>query len=222
MLVQPVILSGGAGSRLWPLSREHFPKQLLALVDDQTLIQATVNRLRGLDASHANIKVQPPLVVCNDQHRFLVAEQLRAIGQPSLKIVLEPEGKNTAPALTLAALAVQQLHPGQDPVLLVMPADHVILNIQAFQGAVAEGARLAAQDEIVTFGIVPDAPVTGYGYIKRHQTHVQNSQAYRLDRFVEKPALEQAKAYLQSGDYYWNSGIFMLRAGLWLEQRPHF
>lgn len=211
MGLQPVILSGGAGSRLWPLSRQHFPKQLLSLVDEnQTLIQATAARLKGLQG------VKPTLVVCNDQHRFLVAEQLRAAGRPCAKIILESQGKNTAPALTLAALSALEGETN-DPVLLVMPADHVIDDVRAFQQAVALGESLAALGHIITFGIVPTGPVTGYGYIKRQsQLPEADGGAYTIERFIEKPDLPDAKAFVQDGAYYWNSGIFMMRPSVWL------
>jgi len=159
VLVQPVVLSGGSGTRLWPLSREKYPKQLLSLVGDDSLLQATVRRVQG---THG-VELAPPMVVCNEEYRFVIAEQLRLVGQ-SGTVVLEPCGRNTAPALTIAALASQKNQA--DPVLLVMPADHVITDVAAFQQVVSLGAALAEAGAVVTFGITPDAPETGYGYIQ--------------------------------------------------------
>lgn len=210
MLLQPVILSGGSGTRLWPLSRGAYPKQFLPLVGETTLLQATAGRLEGLQAAD----VQPAIVVCNEAHRFLIAEQLLESGRRPGKILLEPVGRNTAPALGLAALAAR--HGGQDPILIAMPADHVIADTEAFESAVEVGLTQAAQDAVVTFGIVPRSPETGFGYIRKGKP-LPNSQAFDLDAFVEKPDRSTAGRYLASGDYLWNSGIFMLRAGLWLE-----
>jgi mannose-1-phosphate guanylyltransferase/mannose-6-phosphate isomerase len=208
MLIQPVILSGGSGTRLWPLSREKYPKQLLPLIGEDSLLQATVRRVEGI----AGIELAAPMVVCNEEYRFVIAEQLRVMGKPGT-VVLEPKGRNTAPALTIAALAASQ--KGADPVLLVMPADHVILDKGAFQQVVRQGAALAVAGAMVTFGITPDAPETGYGYI---QTGVafQSDGALRIARFVEKPDLQTAQAYLAEGNYLWNSGLFMVRASVWL------
>lgn len=208
--IVPVILSGGSGTRLWPLSREHYPKQLLALVGEETLLQQTAVRLDGM----ANVAA--PLVVCNEEHRFLVAEQLRQCGRTARTILLEPFGRNTAPALTLAALTL--LENGHDPVLLVMPADHVIRNRTLFQRAVAEGARLATEGRLVTFGIVPTQPETGYGYIRKGKRVTAGASAHDVDAFVEKPDATRAAEYLASGQYLWNSGIFMMRAGAWLTE----
>jgi mannose-1-phosphate guanylyltransferase/mannose-6-phosphate isomerase len=159
MQIQPVILSGGSGTRLWPLSREKYPKQLLPLIGADTLLQATVRRVNGIES----LTLAPPMVVCNEEYRFVIAEQLRLINQPGT-VVLEPTGRNTAPALTLAALA--SVRDGKDPILLVMPADHVILDTAAFQAVVRQGAALAQDGAVVTFGITADAPETGYGYIQ--------------------------------------------------------
>ena len=159
MLIQPVILSGGSGTRLWPLSREKYPKQLLPLIGEDSLLQATVRRVEGI----AGVELAAPMVVCNEEYRFVIAEQLRVMGKPGI-VVLEPKGRNTAPALTIAAQAASQ--NGADPVLLVMPADHVILDKAAFQQVVRQGAALADGGAMVTFGITPDAPETGYGYIQ--------------------------------------------------------
>jgi mannose-1-phosphate guanylyltransferase/mannose-6-phosphate isomerase len=215
MLIQPVVLSGGSGTRLWPLSREKYPKQLLPLIGEDSLLQATVRRVEGI----AGVELAPPMVVCGEEYRFVIAEQLRLLGQPGT-IVLEPTGRNTAPALTLAALAA--IKNGADPILLVMPADHVITDIAAFQSVVSQGSILAAEGTIVTFGITPDAPETGYGYIqsgaafagKAEQT--KPSSATLIARFVEKPDAATAQAYLDAGSYLWNSGLFMLRASVWL------
>ena len=207
-MIQPVVLSGGSGTRLWPLSREHYPKQLLPLVSDDTMLQETVSRLEGIKALFA------PLVVCNEDHRFLVAEQLRAIDKAADKIILEPVGRNTAPALTLAALA---LADQPETVMLVMPADHVIQDVGAFQAAVNKGAQLAQQGYLVTFGIVPDSAETGYGYIQRSDV-IEGHEALKIKSFVEKPDGATAEAYLASGDYYWNSGMFMMTAAVWIEE----
>jgi len=227
MLLQPVILSGGSGTRLWPLSREAYPKQFLPLTSEHTMLQETVRRLDGLDQEHPRhaIGLLEPLVVCNEAHRFLVAEQFRVLGRRPGAIILEPKGRNTAPALTVAALAA--LRGGLDPVLLVMPADHMIRNEPAFRAAVADGVTLADQGAVVTFGIVPSKPEVGYGYIRQGEPYVGEARgegpleglaghAYRLSAFVEKPDLETAQGYLADGRYLWNSGIFVLRASLWL------
>ncbi|MBI5611888.1 MAG: mannose-1-phosphate guanylyltransferase/mannose-6-phosphate isomerase [Gammaproteobacteria bacterium] len=208
--IQPVVLSGGSGSRLWPLSREQYPKQLLALVSDRTLLQETVRRLDALTGAAA------PVVVCNEAHRFMVAEQLRQLGGSPAHIILEPDGRNTAPALTLAALTLQGL--GQDPVMLVMPADHVIQDNAVFLQVVRLGAELAEQGRLVTFGIVPDVAETGYGYIKKGAALGAGLDAWQVAAFVEKPDTATAGQYLQSGQYLWNSGIFMMRPSVWLEE----
>jgi mannose-1-phosphate guanylyltransferase/mannose-6-phosphate isomerase len=209
MMIQPVVLSGGSGTRLWPLSREKYPKQLLSLVGEDSLLQATVRRADGI-AESASMALASPMVVCNEEYRFVIAEQLRLMGRPGT-IVLEPMGRNTAPALTLAALAATKNEA--DTVLLVMPADHVMLDTEAFQSAVRQGAALAAQGAVVTFGITPDAPETGYGYIQAGEPYLE---ARRIARFVEKPDLATAQTYLDAGSYLWNSGIFMMRASSWL------
>jgi mannose-1-phosphate guanylyltransferase / mannose-6-phosphate isomerase len=208
MLV-PVILSGGAGTRLWPLSRELYPKQLLPLMGERTMLQDTALRLQGLDAA-------PPVVVCNDAHRFLVAEQLRLIGVKPRAIVLEPLGRNTAPAIALAALAALKTAPeGEDPVLLVLPADHVIRDITAFQTAAVTAQAAAEQGKLVTFGVVPRSPETGYGYIRRGESL---GLVQRIAQFVEKPTLTRAQQFIASGDHYWNSGMFVFRARRYLEE----
>ena len=215
ILVQPVVLSGGSGTRLWPLSREKYPKQLLSLVGEDSLLQATVRRVVGTPG----VTLAAPMVVCNEEYRFVIAEQLRLLGE-SGTVVLEPCGRNTAPALTLAALAA--IKGEADPVLLVMPADHVITHVEAFQTVVSQGAALAAAGAVVTFGITPDAPETGYGYIQTGAAFGGDASinactnACTIARFVEKPDLATAQTYLDAGNYLWNSGLFMLRASVWL------
>lgn len=208
--VVPVILSGGSGSRLWPLSREHYPKQLLALAGERTMLQQTALRLEGLPG------IGSPVLVCNDEHRFLVAEQLREIGKAPANIILEPVGRNTAPALTLAAVMLVKVDP--QAIMLVMPADHVIPEVKVFQSAVAEAARAADEGYLATFGIVPTKPETGYGYIRQGQVISGHISLHRVAAFVEKPDANTAAGYLSSGEYLWNSGMFVLRASVWLEE----
>ncbi len=220
MQLLPVILSGGSGTRLWPLSREAYPKQFLSLGGSNTMLQATIRRLAGLaeEHPHCELEVLDPLVVCNEEHRFLVAEQLRELGQLHSGIVLEPEGRNTAPALTLAALRTG-IGYVNDPLLLVMPADHLIGNEKVFRSVLAKGCELAAEGRVVTFGIVPTRPETGYGYLRKGATIAdpEDGIAYLLDSFTEKPNAETAQQYLADGAYLWNSGIFLMRASRWLE-----
>ncbi len=204
----PVILSGGAGTRLWPLSRELYPKQLLALLGPRTMLQQTALRVSGLDCA-------APVVVCNEAHRFLVAEQLRALKLTPRAIVLEPFGRNTAPAIALAALAAMRDSGDLDPLLLVLPADHVIRDTAVFQRTVRSALPAAEEGQLVTFGIVPAAPETGYGYIQRGESQ---GAAYSIVRFVEKPDLTRAQQFLKAGDYYWNSGMFLFRAGRYLAE----
>ena len=219
MDIQPIILSGGSGSRLWPLSREHYPKQLLPLIGELSLLQETLNRLDGFNKAEQResaADLRPPLIVCNEQHRFLVAEQARQIGKTPEKIILEPFGRNTAPALTLAALSV--IEENNDVILLVMPADHVIQDSIKFHHAISTATKLAEEGNIVTFGIKPTGPETGYGYIKVAQTtdHFSPQENYFIESFVEKPNLEQAVQYVSSGNYLWNSGMFIMQASTWL------
>lgn len=205
MKIKPVILSGGSGTRLWPLSRQLFPKQLLPLVNQHTMLQDTILRVKELPDVSPDV-----LVVCNEEHRFMVAEQLRSLAVPADTIILEPEGKNTAPALTLAALASRD----KDCVMLVMPADHVIQDIPEFHQAIHQAAALAEQGYVVTFGIVPERAETGYGYIEQGES--LGEHGYRVARFVEKPDRDTAQAYLDAGSYLWNSGMFMLTPQTWL------
>ena len=209
LTLQPVLLSGGSGTRLWPLSREAYPKQFLPLVGDDTMLQATWRRVAPL-ASAA------PIVVANEEHRFLVAEQLRQIGAPVPAIVLEPVGRNTAPAI--AAAALQALSGGGDALLLVLPSDHVVRDAQAFRIAVLSASAAAEAGALVTFGIVPDAPETGFGYL-----HAEAGEGLRkVSRFVEKPDAATAQSYLDAGGYYWNSGMFLFRASRYLEELRRF
>ena len=209
----PVILSGGAGTRLWPLSRELHPKQLLSLIGERTMLQETVLRLEGTEAA-------PPIVVCNEAHRFLVAEQLRQLDIEPRAIVLEPFGRNTAPAIALAAhAALAKNGRSEDPLLLVLPADHVIRKVAAFQTAVRTALPAAEKGRFVTFGIVPRSPETGYGYIRRG---APEGTAHRIAEFVEKPDLQRAQGFVASGKHYWNSGMFLFKARGYLEELERF
>ncbi|MFS7380952.1 mannose-1-phosphate guanylyltransferase/mannose-6-phosphate isomerase [Rahnella inusitata] len=209
-MILPVIMAGGTGSRLWPMSRELYPKQFLRLYGEQSMLQETVTRLKGLEASE-------PLVICNEEHRFLVAEQLRQINQLSNNIILEPVGRNTAPAITLAALSA--IDENYDPLLLVLAADHVIEDTDAFHQAVQNAIPFAEQGKLVTFGIVPAGPETGYGYIQRGgEFSGYSGPVFRVQRFVEKPDLPTALQYLETGEYYWNSGMFLFRAKRFLQE----
>ncbi|WP_270792894.1 mannose-1-phosphate guanylyltransferase/mannose-6-phosphate isomerase [Aeromonas sp. QDB21] len=212
-MLTPVIMAGGSGSRLWPLSRELYPKQFLKLDGDVTMMQATVNRLQGLASAQ-------PMVICNEEHRFLVAEQLRQLGKLAHNIVLEPAGRNTAPAIALAALTAQQTaNEGEDPLLLVLAADHVIRDEAAFTASVHQAIPHAEAGKLVAFGIVPTHAETGYGYICRG-TEYQG--AFSVAHFVEKPDAKTAECYLQSGEYYWNSGMFLFRASRFLAELKTF
>lgn len=205
--IYPVILSGGVGSRLWPLSRSLSPKQSLRLAGEQSLIQQTALRTNGPQFAK-------PLIICHTTHRFLVAQQMRAVGVEPRDILLEPVGRNTAPAAAVAALAIAERDPGG--VLLVMPADHVIGNGEALHAAVDIARGLAKSGHLVTFGIHPTGPETGYGYIQRGAA--LGPEAFKVARFVEKPAAETAQRYVETGDYYWNSGIFAFRATAYLAE----
>ncbi len=208
MKLQPVILCGGSGSRLWPLSRAKFPKQLLPLTGDRSLLQETCTRLTCLDP-----QAEVPMVICNEAHRFLVGRQIEALGiQP--RLVLEPQGRNTAPAAAVAALLIDTAARA-DTLLLILPADHVIRDPDALAAAVAIAVPAALDGRLVTFGIVPTAPETGYGYIR---AVAGDAAIHAVDRFVEKPDLETARRYVQSGAYYWNSGMFLFSAAAYLEE----
>lgn len=208
----PVLLSGGVGSRLWPLSRESFPKQFQDLTSDLSMLQETAARVDGLS------DVAPPLVVCNEEHRFLVAEQFRNEKRSAGAIILEPEGKNTAPAVALAALRAVQSDAAA--ILLVLPADHVIRQVEAFCEAVEQGLPFAQGGQLVTFGIVPTSAETGYGYLKRGEELAPN--AFTLAQFVEKPDFATAEGYLDSGEYCWNSGMFLFSAQAYLDELGKF
>ncbi|WP_442682399.1 mannose-1-phosphate guanylyltransferase/mannose-6-phosphate isomerase [Stenotrophomonas sp. JC08] len=203
--ILPVILSGGSGTRLWPLSREAYPKQFLQLVGNNTMLQATWLRV-------ADVAAQAPIVVANESHRFVAAEQLQQAGTDPTAILLEPVGRNTAPAIGAAALEARRY--GEDPLLLVLPSDHLINDIGRFHQAIAQAAAIADAGKLVTFGIQPTAPETGYGYIKA----VPGDGPRAIERFVEKPDLETAQAYVASGEYYWNSGMFLFRASRYLQE----
>lgn len=236
-MIIPVIMSGGSGSRLWPQSRSLYPKQFLPLVNEQTMLQETVSRLDGLDS------VSAPLVIANEEHRFLVAEQFRQMGRQASAIILEPVGRNTAPAVALAAFKAQASQPTthNDPLLLVLAADHVIKDVKAFHQAIEAALPAACEGKLVTFGIVPTHPETGYGYIKageqligrgeeglagkpvKPKTHNSSlTTIYSVEQFVEKPDLETAQGYLACGNYYWNSGMFLFKASRYLEELHKF
>lgn len=208
--MKPVILAGGTGSRLWPKSRAALPKQFLSLTSEQSMLQETLSRLNGTGA-------QKPVLICNEAHRFLVAEQLRQLGTEHGGIMLEPVGRNTAPAIALAALHATK--EGQDPVLLVLAADHLIKQLPEFHDAIEKAQALAEAGNLVTFGIVPNEPHTGYGYI---QSGDELDGGFTVKEFVEKPDMETAKTYVDSGKYFWNSGMFMFKASRYLEELGKF
>ncbi|QEM90878.1 mannose-1-phosphate guanylyltransferase/mannose-6-phosphate isomerase [Kosakonia radicincitans] len=213
-MLLPVVMAGGTGSRLWPLSRELQPKQFLSFHQGGSMLQNTIIRLDGL-------AVAAPLVICNEEHRFLVAEQLRQLNKLADNIILEPVGRNTAPAITLAAL--HAIAGGEDPILLVLAADHLIADSDAFRSVVNHAIPFAQHDKLVTFGIVPKQPETGYGYIQRGDVQQSDgSSAWKIKRFVEKPDRETAEKYLESGEYLWNSGMFMFRASVYLNEVSKF
>ena len=207
----PIIMAGGSGSRLWPLSRSLYPKQFLALTSESTMLQETITRLN-------KIPHRPPYLICNEEHRFIVAEQLRLLNLKHGGIFLEPVGRNTAPAITLAALQAERFE--DDPLLLVLAADHVIKDEEAFIVAVEKAIPLAEEGKLVTFGIVPSYPETGYGYIKQGLEIAEG--AFSVDSFVEKPDLKTAAEYLESGKYYWNSGMFLFKASKFLSEIKKF
>ena len=215
MMLVPVVLSGGFGKRLWPLSDQAHPKQLLALVTQHSLLQDTVLRLSGLDKGACGA----PIVVCNRAHGPLIHEQLAAIDRTASLVVYEPEGRNTAPAAAVAALLTEQLYPAENPALLVLPADHAIQRVEAFAKAVAVARDAAEQGCLVTFGVLPDRPETEYGYIRRGP---RAGDYYLVDRFVEKPDAEHAQDYVASGEYFWNSGMFLFKAAAYLAELESF
>ena len=206
--ILPVILAGGSGTRLWPASRAMYPKQLLPMVGENTMLQDTVSRLDGVD-----LDIGEPMIICNEAHRFLVAEQLRAAEQPAT-VVLEPAGRNTAPAAALAALLALD-RDAEPPLLLVMPADHVVENVAAFAEAIRIGADAAAEGALVCFGIVPTFPATGYGYI---EADARPGEAAAVASFVEKPDKKTAVTLLETNRHFWNAGIFLMRADAWLDE----
>jgi len=213
-MIIPVILAGGSGTRLWPLSRQLYPKQLIDIYNENTMLQNTILRLEGLE------NIGSPIVVCNEEHRFMTAEQLRKINIDPYAIILEPVGRNTAPAIALAALKAMENR--QDPILLVLPADHVIEKNREFHAAIQAGREYAEKDNLITFGIIPDSPETGYGYIKKGELLEKGTDASKIERFVEKPDLSTARKYIESGSYCWNSGMFMFRAsGILKELENH-
>ncbi|MEW6562341.1 MAG: mannose-1-phosphate guanylyltransferase/mannose-6-phosphate isomerase [Pseudomonadota bacterium] len=212
-MLYPVILSGGSGTRLWPLSRTALPKQFLPLVTDQTLFQETLLRVQGAE------QMSDPIVVCNIEHRFLAAEQLLEIGLKPLSMILEPEGRNTAPAVAVAAIAALDKNP--DAVLLVLPADHVIRDTEGFLTAIETAVVLANQGKLVTFGIKPHEAATGFGYIEQG-IPLDGANAYAVARFVEKPDVQTAKNFLESGRFFWNSGMFVFKASVYLEELEQY
>ena len=213
-MIVPVILAGGSGTRLWPLSRALFPKQLIDLYNDKTMLQNTLLRLGGIE------DMAPPVVVCNEVHRFMTAEQLQQIGQVPHSIILEPVGRNTAPAIALAAIKL--LEKEDDPVMLVLPADHVIENVSHFHEKIAQGCELAEKGFLITFGIVPVSPETGYGYIKKGQGMDDLPQVCKIECFVEKPDQQRARDYILSNEYCWNSGMFMFKASSIIDELAQY
>lgn len=211
-MIIPVIMAGGSGTRLWPLSRQHYPKQLLKLFGDKTMLQQTLLRLVGLS------DLAPPIVVCNEEHRFMVAEQLQEINQQDAVIMLEPIARNTAPALALAALQAQSIE--DNPTLLVLSADHMIRDVAEFQRAVTLAVEAARRDYMATFGVQPLHPETGYGYIKTEQVNhsLDTTTYFPVEQFVEKPDLATAEQYLAAGCYYWNSGMFVFKTDVFLDE----
>ncbi len=219
ILVHPVIIAGGSGTRLWPLSRAMYPKQFLVLHGDRSLFQQAASRLASLGC--ADIEVTAPSVVGNEEHRFLVLEQLRELalggGATRAALLLEPVGRNTAPAMTMAAL--HAIDSGQDPVLVVTPADQTVTDEAAFTAALQQAVRVAADNKIVILGIAPDRPETGFGYIRADDT---GGGAHKVAQFVEKPDLATAERYLANGSFYWNAGMFVVRASVWLQALQRF
>ncbi|KJY79057.1 mannose-1-phosphate guanylyltransferase/mannose-6-phosphate isomerase [Vibrio nigripulchritudo] len=209
-MILPVILSGGTGTRLWPLSRKNFPKQFMSLTSERSLLQETLLRLESL-------QVSAPILVCNEEHRFIATEQLRQINVVNSEVILEPCGKNTAPALALAAF--HAIRTGDDPILLVLPADHSISDSSGFCSVISEALRSAEEGKLVTFGIVPNKAETGFGYIRRGGIR---DTGYEVSGFTEKPDFKTASEYLESGEYYWNSGMFLVKASKYLKELESF
>lgn len=209
-MIIPVILAGGSGTRLWPMSRQHYPKQLLKLFGDRTMLQQTLLRLDGV------ADLAPPIVVCNEEHRFMVAEQLHEIGLAKSSIILEPVARNTAPALALAAIHARSL--ADNPILLVLSADHMIKDVPVFHGALAQAIEAAQLGHLATFGVNPTRPETGYGYIKAKIDGGASNTFYPVEQFVEKPDLATAEKYLAEGCYYWNSGMFVFQTEIFLQE----
>ncbi len=207
-MIVPVILSGGSGTRLWPLSRKLYPKQFISLVNDTTLFQDTIMRLPN--------EVSEPLIICNEAHRFIVAEQLRQIKSNNKGIILEPLGKNTAPAIAIAAMSL--LNKKEDPILLVLSADHLIDNNNKFSDSIKIASAIAKEGKMVAFGVQPTRPETGYGYIEVVKSANTEDSHYNITSFTEKPNIEIAQDYLNSGNYYWNSGIFVFKASVYLKE----
>ncbi len=212
-MIIPIILAGGTGSRLWPLSRESYPKQLLTLVGENSLLQETIKRIAQIQ------DIEEPIVICNHQYRFLVAEQMLEMGIAHPKLILEPTGRNTAPAIAMAALLIQKCYPDQNPRLLILPADHLIQEEDRFTAAINLAAPYAAE-HLLTFGIQPSYAETGYGYI---QAEAQaGATVLPILQFIEKPSKEKAESYLQQKNYYWNSGLFLFSAQVYLDELTHF
>lgn len=209
MSLCPVILAGGSGTRLWPFSRQHYPKQFISMIGDQSMLQQTMLRL---DSNALGMEIKPTQVICNEAHRFTVVEQAHAIDHAIQQVVLEPVGRNTAPALTVSALS--QVNKGDDPVLLMMPADHLIKDVSIFRQCIKSAYEEALQGAVITFGITPDRAETGYGYIECARI---DGGLHDILSFKEKPEIKIAEDYLASGNYLWNSGLFMMQASLWLD-----
>ena len=216
LIVQPVILCGGSGPRLWPLSRSGFPKQFLCLTGKESLFQQATQRL--MDLGLKTIQVSNPLIVTGEEHRFIALEQIRELQIPLGAALLEPSGRNTAPALTLAALAA--VENGEDPVLVATPADQTVSDIPTFSSAMHQAIQEAALGSIVILGVTPDRPETGYGYIQADTD--SDTPVITVKRFVEKPNDETARQYIEEGGYYWNAGMFVLKASVWLQALQSF
>ena len=222
MSLCPVILAGGGGTRLWPLSRAHYPKQFLRLFGKNSMLQETLVRLDGpgFDDMDGNIPLLAPIIVCNEVHRFLVADQAKEINKVLQSIILEPEGRNTAPALTVVARAL--LDKAEDAVMVMMPSDHIISELTHFQDAIKAGYQMAEQGFLITFGIKPQRAETGYGYIQCGEALNEQSGISKIEGFKEKPDAQLAQEYLDSGSYLWNSGIFMMKASVWCREIKRF